>query len=184
MSINLESGYTLQPIRTERGQTEALILSFAKTQVQLAPLPLVLVLRAEAAALAGEIRTLLYSDVANLTAVARAVTRLDGYEGVVVDEALIESGITIDTLHGVYAVVSSKVGQPEDKDGMRQCAISLVLQQNIEAPGSTVNKVPLKIISSVASLVMFGLNLERALYPTLEAEIVDRLANIETLLAR
>ena len=31
---------------------------------------------------------------------------------------------------------------------------------------------------------MFGLNLERALYPTLEAEIVDHLAKIEMLLER
>ena len=135
MSISLESGYALQPIRTERGKTEALVLSFAKTQIQVAPLPLVLVLRAEAALLAEKIRSSLYPDVANLTSVARAVTRLDGYEGVVADEALIEGGITIDTLHGVYALVSSKVGQPEDKDGMRQVETSLVLQRNIEAPG-------------------------------------------------
>ena len=31
---------------------------------------------------------------------------------------------------------------------------------------------------------MFGLNLRRAPYPALEAEIVDRLANIERVLIR
>ena len=64
---------------------------------------------------------------------------------------------------------------------MRQCEIRLALQRNIEAPGPTINKVPLTIFSIVTSLTMFGLNLERELYPTLEAEIVDRLAKIEAL---
>ena len=177
MTINLESGYTLHPFRTGRGQTEALILSFESLPTYVAPVPHIFVSRAEAAELAGKIRALLDSDNANLSCVVRAVTRLDGYEGHVSEGVLIEGGEAVDATPGIFAVVGSEVSKGTD-----QCAIRLMFLRYAETRAARADNEPLTINCGTASLAMFGLNLERALYPTLEAEIVDRLANIETLL--
>lgn len=170
MSVNLENGYELIPVRTAREQTEAVILRLAGPQVGLVLPPLIFMSRAEAVALIGKIRTVLDTD-GNLRSVARAIMRLDGYSGTVAEAASINSGPELNPLQSIDAVMESEVSQVE-----HECTITLTLLRHIET-GAPPNTRSLLIKSEPAVLAWFSLNLRQALYPTFEAEIVDLLAN-------
>ncbi len=173
MAVDLESGYELVPIRTARGQTEAVVLQLVGVRAAPPP-PLIFMLRAGAAALIGQIQAALNADN-NLRYIARAIMRLEGYEGAIAAEVSIDNGFTPDPMRNIHAAVNSMVSAAEYR-GEVLFTMRLTLLRNIEISGlSDDNTESLMIHAEPASIVMFGLNLQQALYPRFEAEIIDRL---------